>query len=173
VIRSEIRSRAEHNCALPLQPSHQRDIAHRPIGTGRLRARRRFGYWGEQIGRLRDQNDHHLRARRQNSSLQSRVGIETAMENVESTDRPATDRERTTPRWGVRVLPPLLFPLFATPTCDVLRFRALDGNGQARGLCSRDRISRNWRLWNWKLFQQPNATSISDRRCGSFDVLIF
>jgi hypothetical protein len=56
VIRSEIRSRAELNCALPLflHPSHQRDTAHRPIGTGRLHLRRRFGYWGEQIGRLRD-----------------------------------------------------------------------------------------------------------------------
>ena len=56
VIRSEIRSTAELNCALPLflHPSHQRDTAHRPIGTGRLRARRRFGYWGEQIGHLRD-----------------------------------------------------------------------------------------------------------------------
>jgi hypothetical protein len=52
VVRSEIRSRAELNCALPLflHPSHQRDTAHRPIGTDRLRARRRFGYWGEQIG---------------------------------------------------------------------------------------------------------------------------
>jgi len=30
--------------------------------------------------------------RRQNSSLQPRVGVETAMENVESTGRPATDR---------------------------------------------------------------------------------
>jgi hypothetical protein len=34
------------------------------------------------------------------------------------------------------------------PTCDVLQFRALDGNAQARGLSSRDRISRNERLWN-------------------------
>jgi hypothetical protein len=52
VIRSEIRSRAERNCALPLflHPSHQRDTAHRPIGTGRLRARRRFGYRGDQNG---------------------------------------------------------------------------------------------------------------------------
>src|SRR5205807_3165588 len=52
VIRSEIRSRAELNCALPLflHPSHQRATAHRPVGTGRLRARRRFGYWGKQIG---------------------------------------------------------------------------------------------------------------------------
>jgi hypothetical protein len=50
VIRSEIRSRAELNCALPLplflHPSHQRDTAHRPIGTGWLRTRRRFGYRG-------------------------------------------------------------------------------------------------------------------------------
>src|SRR5216683_8215992 len=92
VIRSEIRSRAELNCALPLflHPSHQRDTAHRPIGTGRLRARRRFGYWREQIGHLRDQSGHHFVARRENSSLQSRVGVETAMENVESTGRPAT-----------------------------------------------------------------------------------
>jgi hypothetical protein len=38
-----------------LHPSHQADTAHRPIGTVRLRWRRRFGYWGEQIGHLRDQ----------------------------------------------------------------------------------------------------------------------
>lgn len=38
-------------CALPLFPHpHQRDTARGPIGTGRLCARRRFGYWGEQIG---------------------------------------------------------------------------------------------------------------------------
>jgi len=81
VIRSEIRSRAELNCALPLflHPSHQRDTAHRPIGTGRLRARRGFGYWGEQIGHLRDRSGHHFGARRQNSSLQPRVSVETAM----------------------------------------------------------------------------------------------
>jgi hypothetical protein len=56
VIRSEIRSTAELNCALPLflHPSHQRDTAHRTIDIGPLRARRRFGYWGEQIGHLRD-----------------------------------------------------------------------------------------------------------------------
>jgi hypothetical protein len=68
----ELRSTAL--CLLFLHPSHQRDTAHRPIGTGRLRARRRFGYWGEQIGYLRDQSGHHFGARRQNSSLQSRVG---------------------------------------------------------------------------------------------------
>jgi len=94
VIRSEIRSRAELDCALPLflYPSHQRDTAHRPIGTGRLRARRRFGYWREQIGHLRDQSGHHFGARRQNSSLRPRVGVETATENVQSTGRPAGDR---------------------------------------------------------------------------------
>jgi len=87
-------SRAELNCALHLflHPSYQRDTAHRPIGTGRLRARRRFGYWGGQIGHLRDQSGHHFGARRQSSSLQQRVGVETVMENVESTGRPATDR---------------------------------------------------------------------------------
>ena len=81
VIRSEIRSRAERNCALPLflHPSHQRDTAHRPVGTGRLRARRSFGYWGEQIGHPCDQRGHHFGARRQNSSVQPRVGVETAM----------------------------------------------------------------------------------------------
>ena len=64
VIRSEIRSRAELNCALHLflHPSYQRDTAHRPIGTGRLRARRRFGYWGEQIRHLRAQSGHHFGA---------------------------------------------------------------------------------------------------------------
>ncbi len=35
---------------------------------------------------------HHFGTRRQNSSLQPRVAVETAMENVESADRPATDR---------------------------------------------------------------------------------
>ena len=77
VIRSEIQSRAELNCALPLflHPSHQRDTAHRTIGTGRLRVRRRFGYWGEQIGHLRDQSGHHFGARRQNSSRRRRVGV--------------------------------------------------------------------------------------------------
>jgi hypothetical protein len=68
VIPSEIRSSAELNCAcLVLHPSHQRDTAHRPIGTGRLHARRRFGYWGEQIGHLRGQSGHHFGACRQNS----------------------------------------------------------------------------------------------------------
>ena len=40
---------------------------------------------------LRDQSGHHFGARRQNSSLQPRVGLETAMENVKSIGRPATD----------------------------------------------------------------------------------
>jgi len=94
VIRSEIRSRAELNCALPLfLHLHTNGItAHRPIGIGRRRTRRRFGYWDEQIGHLRDQSGHHFGTRRQNSSLQPRVGVETATENVESTGRPATDR---------------------------------------------------------------------------------
>jgi hypothetical protein len=71
VILSEIGSRAELNCALPLfqHPSLQRDIAHRPIGTGRLRARRRFGYWGEQIGHLRDWSGYHFGARRRLGSI--------------------------------------------------------------------------------------------------------
>src|ERR1700730_430424 len=92
-IRPEIRSRAERNCALPLfLHLHTNGItAHRPIGTGRRRTRRRFGYWGEQIGHLRDRSGHHFGARRQNSSLQPSVGVETAMENVESTGRPATE----------------------------------------------------------------------------------
>src|ERR1700731_16000 len=87
VIRSEIRSRAE--LAVVSAPPHQRNTAHRPIGIGRLRTRRRFGYWGEQIGHLRDQSGHHFGTRRQNSTLQPRVGVETAMENVESTGRRA------------------------------------------------------------------------------------
>src|ERR1700676_4725 len=94
VVRSEIRSRAKLDCALPLfLHLHTNGItAHRPIGIGRQRTRRRFGYWDEQIGHLRDQSGHHFGTRRQNSSLQPRVGVETAMENVESTGRPATDR---------------------------------------------------------------------------------
>ena len=75
-------------------PSHQRDNAHRRIDTGRLRARRRFGYWGEQIGHLRGQSGHHSeragRTRACNRALV--VGLEAAMENVEPTGRPATDR---------------------------------------------------------------------------------
>src|SRR6202007_1164793 len=80
VIRSEIPSSAElkSRFAFVSAPSHQRDTAHRPIGTGRLRARRRFGYWGEQIGHLRDQSGHHFEARRPNSSLRPRVGLGTA-----------------------------------------------------------------------------------------------
>jgi hypothetical protein len=72
---SEIRSRAKLSCALPLflHPAHQRDTAHRPIGTGRLCARRRFGYWREQIGHLRDQSGHHLGARRQEYKHASRL----------------------------------------------------------------------------------------------------
>jgi hypothetical protein len=62
-----------------LHPSHQRDSAPRPIGTGRLRACRRFGYWGEQIGHLRGQSGYNFGTRRQNSSLQRRVGVETAI----------------------------------------------------------------------------------------------
>src|SRR5713226_4398834 len=108
VIRSEIQSSAElkSRFAFVSAPSRQRDIAHRPIGTGRLRARRRFGYWDEQIGHLRDQSGHHFGTRRQNSSLQPRVGVETATPNVESTGRPAANHKRTTPSWGVRVLSP-------------------------------------------------------------------
>jgi hypothetical protein len=55
--------------------------------------------------------------RRQKSSLQPRVGLETAMENVESTVRPPTNRQRTTPGSGVRVLPPLRHPtiFYANP----------------------------------------------------------
>ena len=41
----------------------KRGTAHSPIGTGRLRARRRFGYGGEQIGHLRDQSGRHVGAR--------------------------------------------------------------------------------------------------------------
>ena len=90
---SEIRSRAELNCALPLfLHLHTNEIPRTDPGIGRLRARRRFGYWDEQIGHLRDRSGHHLGTRRQNSSLQPRVGVETAIENVESTGGPAADR---------------------------------------------------------------------------------
>jgi len=74
-----------------LHPSHKRDTAHRPIGTSRLRARRRFGHWGEQIGHLRGQSGHHFGARRQELE-QPRVSIGTAMKNIESIGRPAVDR---------------------------------------------------------------------------------
>jgi len=47
--------------SLSPSPRRRSDTAHRPIGTGRLCARRRFGYWGEQIGHLRG---HHFGARR-------------------------------------------------------------------------------------------------------------
>jgi hypothetical protein len=68
------------------------DSRYRLLNDGGVHVRRRFGYWGEQIGHLRDQSGHHFGTRRQNSSLQPRVGLETAMENVEPTGRPATDR---------------------------------------------------------------------------------
>jgi hypothetical protein len=67
-----------------LHPSHQRDTAHRPIGTGRQGARRRLGYRGEQTGHLRDWSGHHFRARRQNSSLQPRVRAQRYHERDES-----------------------------------------------------------------------------------------
>jgi hypothetical protein len=52
VIRPENQSSEElkSRFAFVFAPSRQRDTAHRPIRTGRPRARRRFGYWGEQIG---------------------------------------------------------------------------------------------------------------------------
>jgi hypothetical protein len=54
VIRSEIRSRAELNCALPASvsaPFTPNEIPRTDtLVQGRLRARRGFGYWGEQIG---------------------------------------------------------------------------------------------------------------------------
>jgi hypothetical protein len=94
VILSEIRSRAELHCALPLflHPSHQRNTAHRPIGIGRPRTRRRFGHWGAQIGHLRDQSGHHFGTRRQNSKT---LSLPVARRRI----------ARTTPRSGVRVLP--------------------------------------------------------------------
>src|SRR3984893_16618178 len=127
VIRSEIRSRAELNCALPLflHPSHQRDTAHRPIGTGRLRARRGFGYWGEQIGHLRDRSGHHFGARRQNSSLQPRV--ETAMENV---SLPVVRRLIAKEQHQGRGSSPSPLPSvrFCAPNYDILRFHTTDGS---------------------------------------------
>jgi hypothetical protein len=112
----------EPNCTLPLflHPSHQRDTAHRSVGTGRLRARRRFGYRGEQIGHLRDQNGRHFGAHCQNSSLQSRVAAEAPMD-VKSTGRLATDRKRTTPRLGFDSFPAIMqYDLYAN-----LRFPAI------------------------------------------------
>jgi hypothetical protein len=83
VILSEIRLRAELNCAClvsaPFTPTRYRSQTH---GTGRLRARRRFGYWREQIGHLCDQSGHHFGARRLNSSPQPRVSVETAIETL-------------------------------------------------------------------------------------------
>jgi hypothetical protein len=62
VIRSEFGRVPSSNRAslLYLHSSRQRDAAHRPIGTGQLRARRRFAYWGEQIDNLRDQSGQHF-----------------------------------------------------------------------------------------------------------------
>jgi hypothetical protein len=62
---------------------------------------------------------HHFEARQQNSSLQPRIGVEAAMENVEPTGRPATDRQRTTPRSGFESFPRYAFPLFSTPICAI------------------------------------------------------
>jgi opacity protein-like surface antigen len=70
-----VESRAKMRAAVSVPP-RQPNTAYRPIGIGRLRTCRRFGYWDEQIGHLRDQSGHHFGTRRQNSSLQPRVGIE-------------------------------------------------------------------------------------------------
>ena len=81
VIRSKIRSRVELNwlclcfCTLHTNEIPRTDT----LVQGRLRARRGFGYWSEQIGHLRDRSGHHFGTRRQNSSLQPRVGVETTM----------------------------------------------------------------------------------------------
>jgi hypothetical protein len=57
--------------------------------------------------------------RRQNSSLQPRVGVETAMENVESTGRPATDRQNNTKVGGE------IFPATNAQMCAKLRYSAV------------------------------------------------
>src|SRR6266481_8580545 len=84
LIRSEIRSRAELNCALPLflHPSRQRDTAHRSIGTGRRRARRRFGYWGRANRTICAIRVVTISERAGRTRACNR-GFETAMENVE------------------------------------------------------------------------------------------
>jgi hypothetical protein len=114
----------------PLHPSHQRDTAHRPIGTGRLRARRRFGYWGEQIGHLRDQSGHHFGARRQNSSLQPRVGVEKQLWKTLSLPvvRRLIAKEQHQGR-GFESFPRYAFPLFPTPNYDFRRFPTFAGSG--------------------------------------------
>src|SRR2546423_6331479 len=94
VIRSEIQSSAElkSRFAFVSAPSRQRDTAHRPIGTGRLRARRRFGYWREQIGRsARSEWSPFLSAP---TELKPATAgwCRNSYENVESTGRPGTDR---------------------------------------------------------------------------------
>jgi NAD dependent epimerase/dehydratase family len=75
-----------------LYPSHQRDTAHRPIGTGRLRVRRRFGYWGEQIGHLRDQSGQHFGGAPAELEPATAGWFRNGYGNVASTGRPATDR---------------------------------------------------------------------------------
>jgi hypothetical protein len=77
VIRSEIRSRAELDRAFAFvcarsTPTRYRAQTHWHRSTS---VRRRFGYCGEQIGHLRDQGGLHFGARRQNLSLQPRVGL--------------------------------------------------------------------------------------------------
>jgi len=65
---------------------------HGPIGTGRLRACRRFGYWREQIGHLSDQSGHHLGDAPAELEPATAGWFRNGYGNVESTGRPATDR---------------------------------------------------------------------------------
>ena len=125
-----------------LHPSHQRDTAHRRIDTGRLGARRRFGYWGEQIGHPRSQCGHH--AERAGRTLQPRVGLETTMANVDPNSRPATDRKRRTPRSRVRILPPPL--QHSSPLHPIVRIDSKNNGSGGKGRCSQFRdATRNHR----------------------------
>jgi hypothetical protein len=163
VIRSESRSRAELNCALPwvLRPSHQRDTADRPVGAGRLRARRRFGYWGEQIGRLRGQSSHHFGARRQKSSPQQRVGVETAMETLSlPVVRRLIAEERHQGR-RFESLPRYIVPLFPKSNyifCDFVRSMLAPSTQPAMSLGS----SQNGRYGRPRMEQTVVSYSLED-----------
>jgi hypothetical protein len=96
-----------------MHPSHQRDTAHTPIGTGRLRARRRFGYWSEQFGHIRDQSGRHFGARRPPRAIAQGlkpvrlVAIENLIAGLAGDAEFSTDaRRRSRRNWSTRALVP-------------------------------------------------------------------
>jgi hypothetical protein len=91
-----------------------------------------FGvYWREQIGHLRDQSGHHFGARRQNSSLQLRVGLETLWKTLSLlVVRRLIAKEQHQGREFESF--PLSRLRFCAPNYDVARFGTLHGSAGAR-----------------------------------------